>query len=103
MSIKEPPQKWIAFGVPGDERPLASIVSRAWVEWRREQKRERRKAKRQHVIDRDGMVCQLCGGDIEDESDLHIDHAIPVSKGGSPELSNLQATHAKCNLQKGVR
>ena len=103
MSIGKAPPKWIYFGTAGGASPLAAIVSSEWEAWAQENRRERRRAKRQPVIDRDGMVCQLCGEDIEDEADLHIDHIIPVSKGGSPELSNLQAAHAKCNMQKGAR
>ena len=102
-SIDKPPPKWIYFGCDGDARPMAGIISGAWMRWRRKQKRERRKAKRQRVIDRDGMVCQLCGGDVEDRADLHIDHIIPLVRSGGSELSNLQVTHAACNLLKGAQ
>ena len=36
----------------------------------------------------------------EDGVTLHIDHIIPVSKGGTDELSNLQTLCADCNLNK---
>jgi hypothetical protein len=49
---------------------------------------------RRAVVERDGMVCQLCGHDIP-EGDLHIDHIYPVARGGGNELDNLQAAHSK--------
>ena len=57
---------------------------------------------RDRVIERDGLVCGLCGDDVE-EGDMHIDHVRPVSKGGKNELGNLQVAHARCNLRKGNR
>jgi 5-methylcytosine-specific restriction endonuclease McrA len=32
---------------------------------------------------------------------LHIDHVIPISKGGTDTLDNVRPSHAKCNLSKG--
>lgn len=57
---------------------------------------------RKAVIERDGMVCQICGEDIPD-GDLHIDHIFPVSLGGADTLDNLQAAHSACNVRKGAR
>ena len=34
------------------------------------------------------------------EQGLHIDHVIPISKGGSDTLDNVRPTHALCNLSK---
>ncbi len=35
--------------------------------------------------------------------DLHIDHVVPVSRGGLTEPENLQTLCAPCNLRKGNR
>lgn len=59
-------------------------------------------ATKRAVVERDGMVCQLCGDEIPD-GDLHIDHIQPVARGGGNELNNLQAAHSRCNISKGAR
>lgn len=46
---------------------------------------------------RDGFGCAICG--TPDRS-LQIDHIIPVNRGGTNELSNLQLLCAKCNGHK---
>ena len=95
--MKQAPQKWIYFGPP-----RVAIVSHAWREWQRGERRKRKEVRRQRVINRDGLVCQLCGGDVGDRADLHIDHIIPLARGGGSGPSNLQVTHAACNLLKGA-
>lgn len=57
---------------------------------------------RKTIIDRDGNVCGICGDDVELD-DIHIDHIVPVSKGGSNRLTNLRVTHARCNMRKGAK
>jgi len=54
------------------------------------------------VIARDGYTCGICGGGVE-AKDLSIDHIIPVSRGGSAELENLQVAHLICNIRKGAK
>lgn len=51
------------------------------------------------LIERDGCECSVCG-EIED---LAIDHIIPLSKGGSDELDNLQLLCPRHNSAKGDR
>jgi len=37
------------------------------------------------------------------QNGLHIDHVIPISKGGGDTLENVRPTHALCNIKKGDR
>lgn len=34
---------------------------------------------------------------------LHVDHIVPVSRGGLSEMDNLQTLCATCNFGKGAR
>lgn len=65
--------------------------------------RERSKGSklRPSVIQRDGLVCRICGGDVEPH-DVHVDHIHPLSRGGRSEPANLRVTHRRCNLAKGA-
>jgi 5-methylcytosine-specific restriction endonuclease McrA len=86
----------------------------------REMARKRRAKKRANgwekyteaqVLEMHGAVCHICGGEIDLtlnrkignegwEMSLHIDHVIPISKGGPDKLSNVKPSHGKCNLKK---
>lgn len=46
-------------------------------------------------------ICGLCGEQINSIEEMHIDHIIPLSRGGKDILANLQLTHARCNMGKG--
>lgn len=48
------------------------------------------------VLERDGYKCAWC----ERTLDLHIDHIIPVSKGGQNTLDNMQILCSTCNHLK---
>ena len=53
---------------------------------------------------RQQWLCALCGDPIDEiTSAVHVDHILPVSRGGGNEPGNLQAVHATCNFQKGNR
>lgn len=56
-----------------------------------------------NVLERDDYTCQMCGATLEDGVKLHIDHIIPVSKGGGNDMDNLQVLCHKCNLAKHNR
>ena len=51
------------------------------------------------VLKRDRFTCTYCGVSGVD-AELHIDHIIPVSKGGSNNLHNLTTACSQCNLKK---
>jgi 5-methylcytosine-specific restriction endonuclease McrA len=34
------------------------------------------------------------------EEDLHIDHVVPIAKGGSDTAENVAVTHRLCNLTR---
>ena len=56
---------------------------------------------RYQVLNRDCHRCVICGASAKDGVKLHVDHIIPVSKGGKTELSNLRTLCERCNLGKG--
>ena len=55
---------------------------------------------RKEIMIRDNYTCQKCGKYMPDEVGLHIDHIVPVSKGGKTVRSNLQVLCSKCNGRK---
>jgi 5-methylcytosine-specific restriction endonuclease McrA len=54
------------------------------------------------VFVRDGGVCQICDSFVGIAL-WHIDHRIPLSRGGQHSYANCQLAHATCNLRKGVK
>lgn len=54
---------------------------------------------RGRVMQRDGDQCQTCGSTDE----LQIDHIMPISKGGSSDIENLQVLCRSCNSAKGAK
>lgn len=57
------------------------------------------------LIDAQGGACGICGGPLPHPPSgdtVHVDHIVPVSRGGTNDLNNLQSTHATCNLRKGA-
>lgn len=65
-------------------------------------------AARNELLDRDDWTCKQCGikvhdrnkGMWNDEFKAHIDHIIPISKGGDSTYENLQVLCRSCNLRK---
>ena len=55
---------------------------------------------RYDVLRRDGFRCRICGATQADGAKLHVDHIIPIAKGGKTEISNLQTLCDLCNIGK---
>lgn len=55
---------------------------------------------RKEILDRDGHKCVICGRSARDGIVLHVDHIIPVSKGGLTTRDNLRTLCQDCNLGK---
>lgn len=45
-------------------------------------------------------ICALCSEPIY-ISQVHVDHRIPIVRGGGNEYGNLQLAHPSCNQRKG--
>lgn len=64
---------------------------------------------RDDVGKRDGWVCGLCRGLVDnglpwpDPMSASLDHILPISKGGKHRMENVQISHLSCNLAKGNR
>lgn len=55
---------------------------------------------RHQVFQRDNYRCRECGARLEDGATLEIDHIVPVAKGGTNDISNLQTLCKACNRGK---
>lgn len=75
------------------------LVRRAMIKIRRGEFSRARSSTILSLIERDGYTCRGCGS----EKDLTVDHVLPLSKGGSDDLENLQFLCLPCNSSKGGR
>jgi len=57
---------------------------------------------RKKVYERDHGCCHLCNNPVAFKN-MHLDHVIPVSRGGEHSYANVKASHATCNLVKGSK
>jgi 5-methylcytosine-specific restriction endonuclease McrA len=55
--------------------------------------------RRAEIIERDKSICFWCKTLVA-EDDLHIDHIVPIAKGGSDSANNVAVTHKLCNLTR---
>lgn len=55
---------------------------------------------RYDVFKRDNFKCQICGSSVSDGVKLHVDHILPVSKGGKTTMDNLRTLCDRCNMGK---
>ena len=93
----------------------ADARSRVWAEAHPESRDARNNRRRAHkknapvvenvnrsvVFERDKGICGICGL-LVDPADWHLDHVVPLSKGGKHSYENTRVTHPRCNLRKGA-
>jgi len=60
------------------------------------------KVSRALVYERDGGYCHICGKKVNPKK-WHIDHIIPLARGGEHSYKNVAVSHPKCNLSKGAK
>ena len=91
-----------------DQVPSRYKVLQANVLWQNSEERRRQRARSQMtdklrytILKRDGFRCRLCGRSADDGVKLHVDHIIPVSKGGETTPDNLRTLCDECNQGKG--
>ena len=53
------------------------------------------------VFKRDSGICGICNLSV-DPTDWHLDHVVPLCKGGEHSYANVQVSHPSCNMQKGA-
>jgi 5-methylcytosine-specific restriction endonuclease McrA len=53
------------------------------------------------VYQRDEGMCYLCGLPAERDN-WHLEHKVPISKGGPHSYDNVGVSHPDCNFRKGV-
>lgn len=103
-------RKLAEFGLTIDQ--VVEVVEAMEVEPVVDEQAERRRAKdrerkrslplnwdelRSRVIERDGADCRYCGGEADPP---HIDHIVPLARGGSSDIENLTVACQRCNSSK---
>lgn len=53
------------------------------------------------VYERDEATCGICGEHVL-WAEYHLDHIVPLARGGTHEYANVQVSHARCNIRKGA-
>lgn len=54
------------------------------------------------VYERDHGICYLCGNPV-DPNCWHLEHKIPLSKGGTHTYDNVAVSHPICNMRKSAK
>ena len=70
-------------------------------------RRARKRGRFVEVVDRRKVyaqasgICGICHHSIRFEEDWHVDHIVPLARGGEHSYVNTQPAHARCNVMKG--
>ena len=55
---------------------------------------------RYDILNRDNFKCTICGASANDGARLHVDHIVPIAKGGKSVPENLRTLCERCNIGK---
>lgn len=69
----------------------------------KDQRRRMTKELKEEIQKRDNYTCQICGKYMPDKVGLHVDHIVPISRGGKSIESNLRVLCSRCNGKKGAK
>lgn len=84
-----------------DSHIVASVHVKKWASKTRVFGRQNLSASiRSEIYERDRGLCRYCG---TADGPFHVDHVVPVIKGGSDDVSNLALACQGCNLSKGSK
>ena len=61
------------------------------------------KKTRVQLLEAQKYRCQFCAESFTEENPPHMDHILPVSRGGRSDVDNLQMLCARCNMEKGAK
>ena len=108
-----------AFVSPRPEKTCSDVCTEAAKRAKHAERKQRRRAReraayispvnRYEVFERDAWTCQLCNEPVErDKVVPHpkvptIDHVIPLARGGTHEMANVQTACFLCNATKSDR
>jgi 5-methylcytosine-specific restriction endonuclease McrA len=84
-----------------DENPLVKIAKDQNRRARKNNAGTHTKAELAEIISLQSYQCGVCKISIRKRQDRHLDHIVPLSKGGRNDRSNLQFLCVSCNLSKG--
>jgi hypothetical protein len=87
----------VARGGEGERGGVVKLVKPTVVD-----RPQRTMQQRSDILSRDAFTCQFCGSRPGNEQ-LHVDHLLPWSLGGSEDPANLTTACSKCNLGKLAR
>jgi 5-methylcytosine-specific restriction enzyme A len=82
--------------IPDPNRDRERVAGEAFLS-----KRKGRSKRRMRILSRDSFLCNHCSQPFP-ESNLEVDHIIPLVQGGSDDDCNLQTLCKPCHLKKTV-
>lgn len=88
------------------DEELVALIEERWRVFGVRKARERAEVAsgiRFQVLQRDCFRCRYCGISVDEGAILHVDHVVPVSRGGPTTLENLVTACMDCNLGKSNR